>query len=225
MPDWITIALIGVIDAKQNPIVAFTCPRAFAACACLFGSCTGPGATLSFSSVPGSNAVLAIFSDRPMSDEFWPIIVSALREELASGVPESIPSGGSNPPRRQDRSGSQRGQSHHHLPSWGLCARVFSWPALELRGVGMGSPQPWAHRTLYSRRMHSSGTDVGQSNLRPRPRSTGQVNGPRHSASNPARMDSHRNAKSWSRARRPCQSYLWSTGSYSEHHDFRPASL
>jgi hypothetical protein len=40
-------------------------------------------------SVPAANAVLAIFSDRPMSDEFWPIIVSALREELASGAPET----------------------------------------------------------------------------------------------------------------------------------------
>jgi hypothetical protein len=38
---------------------------------------------------PASKAVLAIFSDRPMSDEFWPIIVSALREELTSGVPET----------------------------------------------------------------------------------------------------------------------------------------
>ena len=37
-------------------------------------------------SAPG--AVLAIFSDRPMSGEFWPTVVSALREELASGVPE-----------------------------------------------------------------------------------------------------------------------------------------
>jgi hypothetical protein len=32
------------------------------------------------------SAVLAIFSDRPMSDEFWPVIVSALREELASAA-------------------------------------------------------------------------------------------------------------------------------------------
>jgi hypothetical protein len=40
-------------------------------------------------SAPAANAVLAIFSDRPMSDEFWPIIVSALREELASGAPET----------------------------------------------------------------------------------------------------------------------------------------
>jgi hypothetical protein len=39
--------------------------------------------------VPAANAVLAIFSDRPMSDEFWPIIVSALHEELASGAPET----------------------------------------------------------------------------------------------------------------------------------------
>ena len=39
-------------------------------------------------SAPAANAVLAIFSDRPMSNEFWPIIVSALREELASGAPE-----------------------------------------------------------------------------------------------------------------------------------------
>jgi hypothetical protein len=38
---------------------------------------------------PAPNAVLAIFSDRPMSAEFWPIIVSALREELASGLPET----------------------------------------------------------------------------------------------------------------------------------------
>jgi hypothetical protein len=40
-------------------------------------------------SVPAASAVLAIFSDGPMSDEFWPIIVSALREELASGAPET----------------------------------------------------------------------------------------------------------------------------------------
>ena len=39
--------------------------------------------------VSAANAVLAIFSDRPMSDEFWPFIVSALREELASGAPET----------------------------------------------------------------------------------------------------------------------------------------
>jgi hypothetical protein len=38
---------------------------------------------------PAANAVLAIFSDRPMSDELWPIIVSALREEIASGAPET----------------------------------------------------------------------------------------------------------------------------------------
>ena len=38
---------------------------------------------------PAPSAVLAIFSDRPMSDQFWPIIVSALREELASGAPET----------------------------------------------------------------------------------------------------------------------------------------
>src|SRR5271170_1267772 len=38
---------------------------------------------------PAPSAMLAVFSDRPMSDEFWPIIVSALREELASGVPET----------------------------------------------------------------------------------------------------------------------------------------
>lgn len=35
------------------------------------------------------NAVLAIFSDRPMSNEFWPILVTALREELASGAPKT----------------------------------------------------------------------------------------------------------------------------------------
>jgi hypothetical protein len=40
-------------------------------------------------SAPRANAVLAIFSDRPMSNEFWPIIVGALREELASGAPET----------------------------------------------------------------------------------------------------------------------------------------
>ena len=40
-------------------------------------------------SAPTANAVLAIFSDRPMSDELWPIVVSALREELASGAPET----------------------------------------------------------------------------------------------------------------------------------------
>jgi hypothetical protein len=40
-------------------------------------------------SAPAANAVLAIFSDRPMSNEFWPITVSALREELASGAPET----------------------------------------------------------------------------------------------------------------------------------------
>jgi hypothetical protein len=40
-------------------------------------------------SAPAPNAELAIFSDRPMSDEFWPFIVSALREELASGAPET----------------------------------------------------------------------------------------------------------------------------------------
>jgi hypothetical protein len=38
---------------------------------------------------PAANAVLAIFSDRPISNEFWPITVSALREELASGAPET----------------------------------------------------------------------------------------------------------------------------------------
>jgi hypothetical protein len=40
-------------------------------------------------SAPEANTVLAIFSDRPMSNEFWPIIVGALREELASGAPET----------------------------------------------------------------------------------------------------------------------------------------
>jgi hypothetical protein len=40
-------------------------------------------------SAPAANAVLAIFSDRPMSNEFWPILVTALREELASGAPET----------------------------------------------------------------------------------------------------------------------------------------
>jgi len=40
-------------------------------------------------SAPTANAVLAIFSDRPMSDELWPIVVSALREELASGAHET----------------------------------------------------------------------------------------------------------------------------------------
>jgi hypothetical protein len=38
---------------------------------------------------PSANAVLAIFSDTPMSNEFWPILVTALREELASGAPET----------------------------------------------------------------------------------------------------------------------------------------
>jgi hypothetical protein len=38
---------------------------------------------------PAANAVLAIFSDQPISNEFWPITVSALREELASGAPET----------------------------------------------------------------------------------------------------------------------------------------
>jgi hypothetical protein len=33
--------------------------------------------------------VLAIFADRPISDGFWPIIISALREELASGAAET----------------------------------------------------------------------------------------------------------------------------------------
>jgi hypothetical protein len=40
-------------------------------------------------SAPAANAVLAIFSDRPMSNEFWPLLVTALREELASGAPET----------------------------------------------------------------------------------------------------------------------------------------
>jgi hypothetical protein len=40
-------------------------------------------------SAPAANAVLAIFSDRPMSNEFWPILVTALRRELASGAPET----------------------------------------------------------------------------------------------------------------------------------------
>jgi hypothetical protein len=40
-------------------------------------------------SAPAANAVLAIFSERPMSNEFWPILVTALREELASGAPET----------------------------------------------------------------------------------------------------------------------------------------
>jgi hypothetical protein len=40
-------------------------------------------------SASAANAAMAIFSDRPMSNEFWPIIVSALREELASGAPET----------------------------------------------------------------------------------------------------------------------------------------
>jgi hypothetical protein len=39
---------------------------------------------------PTANAVLAIFSDRRMSDELWPIIVSALREELASGADPAV---------------------------------------------------------------------------------------------------------------------------------------
>lgn len=40
-------------------------------------------------SAPAANSVLAIFSDRPMSNEFWPVLVIALREELASGAPET----------------------------------------------------------------------------------------------------------------------------------------
>jgi hypothetical protein len=40
-------------------------------------------------SAPAANAVLAIFSDKPMSNEFWPILVTALREELASAAPET----------------------------------------------------------------------------------------------------------------------------------------
>jgi hypothetical protein len=40
-------------------------------------------------SANAANVVLAIFSDRPMSEEFWPVIVSALREELASGGSET----------------------------------------------------------------------------------------------------------------------------------------
>jgi hypothetical protein len=38
---------------------------------------------------PAANAALAIFSDRPVSNEFWPILVTALRQELASGAPET----------------------------------------------------------------------------------------------------------------------------------------
>jgi hypothetical protein len=33
--------------------------------------------------------VLAIFSDRPMTDELWPHLAAALREDLASGAPET----------------------------------------------------------------------------------------------------------------------------------------
>jgi hypothetical protein len=40
-------------------------------------------------SAPAASVVLAIFSDRPMSNEFWPTMVTALREELASGAPET----------------------------------------------------------------------------------------------------------------------------------------
>jgi hypothetical protein len=39
-------------------------------------------------SAPAPNASLAIFSDQAMSNEFWAIMVSTLREELASGAPE-----------------------------------------------------------------------------------------------------------------------------------------
>jgi hypothetical protein len=69
-----------------------------------------------------------------------------------------------------------RGSSGRTGPSRGLrylpSAFVFSWPALDLRGVRMGSPQPWANRALYSRGMRPSRTDAGYPSLRPRPRST-----------------------------------------------------
>ncbi len=174
-------------------------------------------------SAPAANAVLAIFSDRPMSNEFWPILVTALREELASGAPETrvlpgrtvgrrrqLRSGGSNPPRRQDRSRSQRRESHHDLPSWGLRSRPFvfvvSWSALDRRGVGMGSPQPWANRALYSRGMLRSRTDAGYPGPRPGPRSTERADGGCHCAGDPTRVDSYRNTKPRPRARRARQS-------------------
>jgi hypothetical protein len=50
---------------------------------------TAQGQAPNSTSAPAPNAVLAIFSDRPMSNEFWPILVTALRDELASGASET----------------------------------------------------------------------------------------------------------------------------------------
>jgi len=38
---------------------------------------------------PAAQITLAIFPDRPMPDDLWPVLVAALREELASGSPET----------------------------------------------------------------------------------------------------------------------------------------
>ena len=206
---------VGVLNLSAY----FHCPRAFAARACLSGNCTSPGSALGLSDgFRGKRGagyllrpayvrrVLAFHRQRAARG----VSLRRARNAIPSGSSRWCRSGRSNPPRRQDRSGSRHRQSHHHLPSWGLCCLAFvrSWPALELRSVRMGSAQPWAHRTLYSCRMHSSGTNVGYPNLRPRARSTGPVNGSGYCASDLARVDSHRNTKSRSRARRARQSFV-----------------
>jgi hypothetical protein len=89
MQDWITIALIGVVMQNKtrsllSPVLALSL---LAQVFSLTAQAQAPHAASA--AAPAPSAMLALFSDRPMSDEFWPIIVSALREELASGAPET----------------------------------------------------------------------------------------------------------------------------------------
>ena len=100
--------------------------------------------------------MLAIFSDWPMSDEFWPIIVSALHEELASGAPETrfLPGGATAVQilRGDKIAPGLNADNPITIYLHGDCCPAFVsyWPALELRGFGMGSAnhghiEPFVH--------------------------------------------------------------------------------
>ena len=73
-------------DAEKTPLLSAVLALSLLAHVCL---ATAQAQAPNSASAPATNAVLAIFSERPMSNEFWPILVTALREELASGAPET----------------------------------------------------------------------------------------------------------------------------------------